>query len=165
MCLNCKDERTLIIDWSMLKNNLKIASKFIKVFPSGQSRTREACTALTESLYPISRRQLEVYFKKYSDKVELARVWKTHILCLYIFDNSMSNDNYYYYYYHNNCNDNNDDSNEFNLSMTWNFLWLHLLLPLLYMTIIIIFIMCIYIPSLMLAYLCIIYLLYDIYRH
>ena len=51
-----------------------IVSKFIKIFPSGQSRTREACTVLTESHYPISRRQLEAYLKKYSVKAELARV-------------------------------------------------------------------------------------------
>ena len=66
------DTRTL--GQCILDSQDALVDRFIKTFPSGQSRTREACKALSSSLYPISRRQLDCYIKKYGDKVDLARV-------------------------------------------------------------------------------------------
>lgn len=83
------DERTLQQCINDSQNN--IIEKFIKAFPSGQSRTREACKILTMSLFPISRRQLDCYIKKYGDKVDLARVSKTIIIILNNNNTLMSN--------------------------------------------------------------------------
>ena len=51
-----------------------ITNKFIKAFPSNASRMKAVCTRIVKSLYPLSRRQLDSYLKKYTDRAELARV-------------------------------------------------------------------------------------------
>ena len=82
------DTRTL--GQCILDSQDALVDRFIKTFPSGQSRTREACKALSSSLYPISRRQLDCYIKKYGDKVDLARVSHASICFIIHFPPTLS---------------------------------------------------------------------------
>jgi hypothetical protein len=53
-----------------------IVNKFVKCFPSNETRTRQACKKIVKStVFPIAKRQLDAYIRKYATSPpELARV-------------------------------------------------------------------------------------------
>lgn len=57
----------------ILDSEENVIDMFLSHFVSGKKKTRESCRLVRTSLHPITKRQVAVYIKKFSDKVDLAR--------------------------------------------------------------------------------------------